>query len=339
MWAMLMIILCVTFAVSFLLTGALRRYALARHLVDIPNARSSHTLPTPRGGGVAIVAALLGALLACKVAFTSLALPGVGLIGAGVLVAVTGFLDDHGHIPARWRLMAHFSAIALGLYSIGQLPTLDLGPIHLQAQWLLWGLGLLFGVWMLNLYNFMDGINGIAGGQAVCAGLVVGTLATLHGDLTLAWVAYLVAASALGFLLWNFPVARIFMGDAGSGFLGAMLALIAVWSGSVAQSYFWAWLTVLGVFIVDATLTLLVRLARGEKVYEAHRSHAYQHAARRCTSHARVTSVVILINLGWLAPLAAAIVQGWLSGIVGLFVAYVPLIALAIGFKAGNPSD
>jgi Fuc2NAc and GlcNAc transferase len=142
---------------------------------------------------------------------------------------------------------------------------------------------------MLNLYNFMDGIDGIASVEAICACLGASVLYWLSGLDALIWGPLLLAASVAGFLYWNFPPARIFMGDAGSGFLGIVLGGLSLQAAWVSEPMLWAWLILLGVFIVDATFTLFRRLLRGEKVYEAHRSHAYQFASRRFGKHLPVT--------------------------------------------------
>jgi Fuc2NAc and GlcNAc transferase len=152
----------------------------------------------------------------------------------------------------------------------------------------------------------------------------------------MAWVAPLLLLGAVaGFLCWNFPPARIFMGDAGSGFLGLMLGLLSIQAGWVSPGFFWAWLILLGVFVVDATLTLLRRLVRRQKPYEAHRSHAYQYAARKYGAHRPVTLAVGAINLLWLLPLSMLVGLGYVDGVIGLLIAYLPLLWLAFRFKAG----
>ena len=144
----------------------------------------------------------------------------------------------------------------------------------------------------------------------------------------------LLALACAGFLFWNFPSARIFMGDAGSGYLGLLLGLFSLQAAWVAQELFWSWLILLGVFIVDASVTLLRRLLQGARVYEAHRSHAYQHAARQLGRHLPVTLAVVVINLCWLLPLSlwAAHVD---YGLFILLLAYAPLILLALRYRAG----
>ena len=326
-----------------ILTGLLRRYALASSLIDIPNARSSHVIPTPRGGGLSIVIVFLLGLPV---------LSGMGvltpeatwaLFGAGAWVALVGFLDDHGHIPARWRLLAHFIGAAWGLYWLGGLPPLAFSfpgvslEVHIiDLGWLGQILGMFYLVWLLNLYNFMDGIDGLASIEAitVCLG---GALLYLSGSETSGpWVApVLLAMTVAGFLFWNFPPARIFMGDAGSGFLGIVLGLFSIQAAWKAPQFFWSWLILLGVFIVDATWTLLRRLLRGEKIYEAHRSHAFQYASRYYGSHKTVSLAIGLINVCWLIPLALWVGSARLNGLLGLALAYVPLVLLAIYFRAG----
>ncbi|PMX25831.1 MULTISPECIES: glycosyltransferase family 4 protein [unclassified Pseudomonas] len=320
---------------SLLLTWILRRYALARSLMDIPNGRSSHTVPTPRGGGVAIVLTYLASvgLMACSGSISWEA--AWALLGSGALIAVVGFLDDHGHIAARWRLLAHFVAAGWALLCMGGLPVIKLLGVDLDLGWLGYLLAAMYLVWMLNLYNFMDGIDGIASVEAVCACLGVCLVYWLTGNEAIMLGPLLLAFSVLGFLYWNFPPARIFMGDAGSGFLGIVIGVLSLQAAWVASELLWVWLILLGVFIVDATFTLGRRLLRGDKVYEAHRSHAYQYASRQAGRHLPVTLAVTVINLFWLLPIGICVGLG-LDGVLGLLLAYVPLILLAIKFHAGE---
>lgn len=320
---------------SLMLTAGLRRYAVSKSLMDIPNGRSSHSVPTPRGGGVSIVVTfLLG--LALLAAEQQLAISSVlAFAGAGGLIAIIGFMDDHGHIAARWRLLGHFAAAAWALFWIGGLAplnifgaTLDLGLIgNILAAFYL--------VWMLNLYNFMDGIDGIASVEAVCVCLGACTIYIICGFNELIGLPLLLAAAVAGFLFWNFPPAKIFMGDAGSGFLGVVLGLLSLQAAWVSPQLFWVWLILLGVFIVDATYTLIRRMVRGDKVYEAHRSHAYQFASRRF-GHLRVTWAVGVINVFWLLPIAMWVALTGNEGWLGICVAYAPLVVLAVRFKAGE---
>lgn len=321
---------------SFVLTYGLRRYALHKSLLDIPNGRSSHTVPTPRGGGVAIV---IGYLIILVVAFGLKALPlstFLGLFGAGSFIAGLGFLDDHGHIAARWRLLGHFLAAVWGLFWLGGLPPVSVLGIPQDLGIVGNVLAVFYLVWLLNLYNFMDGIDGIASVEAISVCLGVSLLYALDGTSGPIGLLVMLAAAVAGFLLWNFPPAKIFMGDAGSGFLGIMLGLLSLQAAWISSQLLWAWLILLGVFIVDATVTLIRRLVRGDKVYEAHRSHAYQYASRRFGRHLPVTSAVGVINLCWLLPVALCVTRFGLDGAIGVVIAYVPLVLLAIRFNAGQ---
>ncbi len=320
---------------SFILTAALRRYALAKSIIDIPNARSSHSVPTPRGGGVAIVLTFLLTLPILAIAELAPLPAIIALGGAGALVALVGFMDDHGHIAARWRLLGHFIASGWALFWVGGLPQISVLGLEVNLLWFGQFAAILYLVWMLNLYNFMDGIDGIASIEAISVCLGACLLYWLAGFESLIWLPMLLAAAVAGFLFWNFPPARIFMGDAGSGFLGITLGVLSIQAAWASSQLLWAWLILLGVFVVDATFTLVRRLVRGDKVYEAHRSHAYQFASRRFGRHLPVTLAVAGINLFWLLPLSLCVVYLGLDGAVGLIVAYAPLIGLALKFNAG----
>ncbi|WP_144939111.1 MraY family glycosyltransferase [Pseudomonas alabamensis] len=324
---------------AFVLTALIRRYALARSLMDVPNARSSHSVPTPRGGGVAIVCAFLLALAGLWSVGQVASADVIALGGAGLLVAVVGFIDDHQHIPARWRLLGHGLAALWLLAWLGGLPTVVVAGLSVSAPWLLVPLAVLYLVWLLNLYNFMDGIDGIAGLEAVVVCLAMSGLYLAGGHAEAMTAPLVLVAAVMGFLLWNFPPAKIFMGDAGSGFLGVTLGGLSLQGAWVAPDYLWAWLILLGVFIVDATVTLLRRLFNGDKVYEAHRSHAYQHAARRVAGHRPVTLAVAALTLGWLLPIACLVVLAGLDGVLGTVIAYVPLVLLAVRYDAGKAGD
>ncbi len=324
---------------SALLTGLVRRYALALNLFDIPNVRSSHQVATPRGGGVAIVlafwAGLFWLLWQSEIALISWA-EFFGLLGAGALVALIGIWDDYRHVPACWRLLVHFTGAAWLLLCFGEIVPVSI----FELRFLVYPLWAVYLVWLLNLFNFMDGINGIAALEAItaCLGGAVVFMIGVPGNF--GWVIPgLLAAATAGFLYWNFPTARIFMGDAGSGFLGLMLGALSLLATKAAPELFCCWLILLGVFVVDATFTLLRRIFRREKFYQAHRSHAYQHAAICHASHVKVSLAVAGINLIWLLPIAIIVVLGWISGFIGVIFAYVPLFGLAWCYRAGAAKD
>ncbi|GLO14111.1 glycosyl transferase [Pseudomonas putida] len=334
LWALPAVLL-----LSLLMTAGLRRYALARSVIDVPNARSSHTVPTPRGGGVAIVLTFLLAIAGLMLSGAGDSRALVALGGGGALIAIIGFMDDHGHIPARWRLLGHFIAAAWMLAWMGGLPPLTLFGWQVDLGWLGGVLAAVYLVWLLNLYNFMDGIDGIASIEAITVCLGAASLYSLAGLGSHAVLPMLLAAAVAGFLFWNFPPAKIFMGDAGSGFLGIVLGGLSLQAAWVAPEMLWCWLILLGVFIVDATYTLVRRLLRGDKVYEAHRSHAYQFASRKFGKHLPVTLAVAGLNLCWLLPIAFCVARLGLDGAVGVVLAYIPLVLLAVRFRAGEIED
>lgn len=318
---------------SWVLTWGVRQYALARNVLDLPNERSSHTVPTPRGGGIAIV-------LCSSLAMLVMAAEGWlesdhlwAMLGSGGLVALVGFVDDHHPLAARWRLLIHSLAAIWGLSWLGGMPGLELLGQSMESGQL-WPVGLLYLVWLLNLYNFMDGIDGIASVEGICVCIGGALFYVLLDRWELALLPGVLAFSCGGFLFWNFPPARIFMGDGGSGYLGIVLGLLSLQAALVEPRLLWAWLILLGVFIVDATVTLLRRMLRGAAVYQAHRSHAYQFASRQVGRHLPVTLAVAGINLCWLLPLALWVARG-ANGPLILVVAYAPLLLLAFKYRAG----
>lgn len=332
---MIFALLVVVFAVSWGLTRLLRLYALSRSLMDIPNERSAHSVPTPRGGGVSIVVAFLLSLPVLTV-LNLLPLPSlIAFSGAGMLIAAIGFADDHGHIAAKWRLMGHFIAAAWVLFWFNGLAPIELLGVSLKPGWLGGIFGSICLVWMLNLFNFMDGIDGLASAEAISVCLGMCLVCWVGGPIELIWAPLVLAGAVAGFLCWNFPPARIFMGDAGSGFLGIILGAMAFQAAWSKPELVWSWLILLGVFIVDATWTVVRRLIGGDKVYQAHSSHAYQKAARRW-GHKRVTLSVVVINVVFLLPISILVALGHLNAVTGVCVAYAPLVCIAFLFKAGS---
>lgn len=303
--------------------------------MDIPNERSSHSVPTPRGGGIAIVmvmSLLIGILLIWGFEYRSIL---VAYLAGGLIVAIVGFLDDRKHVAARVRLLVHFAAAAVILVAVGRLPSLSVLGSQLDLGIVNSLLAAVFIVWLLNLYNFMDGIDGIASAEAVTVAGGAAVLLWLGAATDFAKLAATLAAVNLGFLVWNWPPAKIFMGDVGSGFVGFCFGAMAMITCAKGALSIWVWLILLGAFLVDSTVTLLRRVVRRDLFYEAHRSHAYQYASRKVGSHLRVTVAVCTINLLWLLPMAFLVTAHRLNGLVGVLVAYLPLLALALHFNAG----
>jgi len=323
-------------AVSAGLTGLLRRYALRIRLLDIPNARSSHLQPTPRGGGLAIVVSFSLGLIGWWLSGNMPTAQFVATLGGGLMIAAIGLADDRFDLAARWRLLVHVAAAAWALWWLGGVPPLPVLGQQWELGWLGVLVGLLLIVWLLNLYNFMDGIDGIAASEAVAVAGGAAVLLLLEREYAAAVPLLLLVMAAGGFLLWNWPPAKIFMGDVGSAFLGFVLAVFAL-AGAEPGLSIWVWLILLGVFVVDATFTLMRRLFQGERIYQAHRSHAYQRATRRLGAHKPVTLVVALINVGWLWPLAWLALSYPDAAVLILLVAWAPLALIAMALGAGAP--
>lgn len=327
----------IVFILTWIITGMKWRYSLSKGLLDIPNSRSSHTIPTPSGGGIGIVVSFF---LAMAWLFTAKELPlekffAISL--GGLLVALIGLIDDHKPIPAFWRLIVHFGAFGLAFYLLGAISSLTLGKDGSQIGWF-GNFIFLFGlVWLLNLFNFMDGIDGIAGIEGVCTLSCCAIILFLLNRFSAEYTPLIfLAVSCCGFLVWNWPPAKIFMGDVGSGFLGFSIGFFILQTTVDGVVCIWSWLILLGVFLVDASVTLLVRLLRFEKVYKAHCSHAYQQAARKYKSHKKVTITVLIINLMWLFPLATGAAFYPESGLMITIIAYTPLLVLTLKLKAGK---
>jgi UDP-N-acetylmuramyl pentapeptide phosphotransferase/UDP-N-acetylglucosamine-1-phosphate transferase len=310
------------FAISCLGTRVLVTLLRRRAVLDLPNERSSHAQPVPRGGGIAIV----GAVVACW----------VGLWAAGVLppaslaivlgmagLAAVSWVDDLRDLSPAVRLLAQFAAVVAGIWALPHgavfqgwfAPGLDA-----VATALVW-------VWFANLFNFMDGIDGIDGGEAAAIGLGLVLLASvgIASDPDIAVAAAAIATAALGFLVWNWAPARIFMGDVGSVPLGYVLGFLLL--EMAARARWKAALILPAYFLADATITLLRRLLRGARVWQAHREHFYQRAVQAGLGHDAVVLRVlaadaVLIGCAWIAENV--------SGFAGLAVAALTVAALLV---------
>jgi len=333
-----LVVSAVALLLAAALTGFTRRAALAHGVLDVPNERSSHAVPTPRGGGVSIVIASIGAFCSLH-AFGAIDFDlFAALAGGGLAVAIVGLMDDRSPLPAGVRLLVHLAAAVWAVAWLLGFPEPEARGLYLCVA-----VGARVGAvaaiaWALNLYNFMDGIDGIAAVEAIFmswAGALLLLLAGTSGDVAAAALA--LGASCFGFLLWNWPPARIFMGDVGSGYLGYALGVLMLACARRNWSALWMWLMLGGAFFVDATVTLVRRAVRGERVYQAHRSHAYQWLSRRWRSHRRVTLTVLGLNLFWLLPCAwFALANPKLAGWTAV-VALVPLVGAVLVAGAGRP--
>lgn len=318
-----------------------RHRAEALRLVQAPNHRSSHDHPTPNGGGLGIVVA--GSLAGVGLGHFSGWTISWFVLGLGALLAAVGLRDDIQHLPARVRFGVQVPVCAGLLFALGDLPSISfrVGLEFELGGWVLSGLLLLAGVWWINLFNFMDGIDGIAGVQAVfmlLGGAALAAWANANVISSPVWMLMLcVAAATVGFLLLNWPPAKIFMGDVGSTWLAFMVFALALLSVQAGWLSYAAWMVLAAVFVTDATVALLTRLLRGDRWYEAHRTHAYQKLARRWDGHRPVTLRAVGVNVLWLAPLAWAC-AAWPQWAFGwVLLAYAPLLVGAIVLGAGRP--
>jgi UDP-N-acetylmuramyl pentapeptide phosphotransferase/UDP-N-acetylglucosamine-1-phosphate transferase len=315
--------------VACLGTRALIPLLRRARVLDRPNARSSHAVPTPRGGGIAVVAAILAAWLTLLA--QGLVPPPLLLVtAAAALLAAVSWRDDVGGLSPTLRLLAQFLAVAIGMTAVAPAGPVFQGrlPPALDSA-----AAALFWVWFVNLFNFMDGIDGLAGSEAAAigGGLVLVAALGAGRDPPLALLAAAPAAAALGFLVWNWAPARIFLGDVGSVPLGYLLGFLLL--DAAARGHWMAALILPLYFLADATITLARRLLRGEAVWRAHRRHFYQRAVQRGLGHAAVARRVIAADLG-LIGCAWAAENGWGWPALGIAAA---LVLALLASLAGRP--
>jgi UDP-N-acetylmuramyl pentapeptide phosphotransferase/UDP-N-acetylglucosamine-1-phosphate transferase len=313
-------------------TGLLLRLLTRLRLYDRPNERSSHAVATPRGGGLALVPLLLAAWIAWGL-WSGTAPAGLrpAVLGT-VLLALVSLADDLRGLPAVLRLAVQAGAVGLGLIGLGEVGPVFQGLLPPLADRLaaafLW-------LWFLNLFNFMDGIDGISGVEAASVGLGLAMVALL-GGLAAEFVALpvLLAAAALGFLAWNRPPAKLFLGDVGSVPLGYLLGWLLLSSAAAGQ---WAAALILPLYyLADATVTLAKRGLRGAKVWQAHREHFYQRAVQGGLSHGAVVLRVLVCNAA-LVVFALLATAGWpWAGLAGAALAVLVLLARLEHHAAGR---
>lgn len=292
------------FGFAFAATGAgvalIRRFSASTRLIDIPNDRSSHVIPTVRGGGLAIVIVCLGLYVGLGLAGI-LAANWSFVVGASVVAAIS-YIDDLYSLPVAIRLIFHALSASILIYGSGELVSIYIpgaeAVIDLRsasyAIWFIWV------VWMINAYNFMDGIDGLAGAQGVTAGLGWVAFGLLLGDSGLYLFGGVVALSCLGFLVHNWSPAAIFMGDVGSAFLGYVLAAMPLIADQHANSSGWlttAAISFLWLFFFDSVYTFIRRAIKGEKVWLAHRGHLYQQMVIGGFEHGRVTLLYTALSV------------------------------------------
>ena len=298
---------------------------MAQDLLDIPNDRSSHTVPTPRGGGLAIVIVLLMS------GVVSLFLPQapidvlVCLLLATLAFSLLGWQDDKHDLPASVRFLIQ---LLIAVFASG---------------WLLWAavpgystsfallalllLSTLWIAWMANLYNFMDGIDGISAVESLILGATTSYWFAISGVASMAIICIAVAGASVGFMRWNWSPAKIFMGDVGSLALGAFFAIIAIIGTTRLDIPLLAFLILYAVYLADSGVTLLHRIIKREKWWQAHRSHFYQRAVQSGFSHAQVSLSVMALNIIF-AVLASLLIMGIINATAASVVTMAILMPL-----------
>ncbi len=315
----------VVFLISVCFTRVFIGQSSWLRVMDHPNARSLHSVPVPRAGGVAILVAFFVGM--GMIAFFLNAAVSPVLLICALLIAVVSFLDDCYSLSAALRFFIHFCAAAFLVVNGYELTVLELpGVSWLWPGFLALAVSVLFVVWSINLYNFMDGIDGFAAGMAII-GFSCFALLGWQAQHPLFMNANMIAVGAVvGFLLFNFPPARIFMGDTGSSTLGFLMAAFSLWASVESIFPIWIALLVFSPFIVDASVTLFRRLIEGEKVWEAHKSHFYQRLAQTSWGHKKTVLYSYLLmaacsTTAWLAMQLDVTFQ-WMI-VIGWIVAYI----------------
>jgi Fuc2NAc and GlcNAc transferase len=321
------------FIATILGTFALRQIAIRANMFDVPNDRSSHSVATPRGGGLAIVIVSLLSLGLLPL-FEPASRLFLGIVATSLVVSIIGFIDDKYDLSANVRLLVHLiSSIVVSVLFLFEFQ-LSSGLLIVFGV-----LSVLYLVWSLNLFNFMDGIDGVASQQASFVLLSLYFIVP-NTDQLLSSSLLIISTSILGFLVWNFPPAKIFMGDAGSGFLGFILASVSLWAfQDFGFTFFVVYMILHSNFIVDSTFTLVRRVLQGFSPVSPHRTHAYQNASRFFNSHKKATLGVLLVNLVIHLPLAYFVARGNLEWYLGVLMSYTVNLVICLKFKAGVPEE
>ena len=309
----------ILFLLSFALTYLIKNYYIKNALLEEVNERSSHTVPTPHGGGIALSITWFTGIIYLNInnqiepnLFYAL------LVGA--IISIVSFFDDLYNLTPKVRLIAQAVVAFGGLYFLGGFNSINLFIINIDNQIATNIFAFLLIVWFINLYNFLDGINGYAGSEMLFLS-IAGFLLFGGGHFII------LAVATLGFLYWNFNKAKIFMGDVGSTLLGYNVAIFTLYYANQEPSNLWIWIILFGLFWFDATLTLVRRKLNGEQISQAHKKHAYQRLNQSGWSHFKVTNwstgvnillLVIVVSCLWLG---VGISIGFITSIIVLYAA------------------
>jgi Fuc2NAc and GlcNAc transferase len=328
---LILVVVTVSAVATFALTGVVLWLAKKAAVLDVPNDRSAHTVPTPRGGGIAfviVITAALAALLSAGYYPPELVLP---LMCCSIAMAVLGLWDDISSLSAKFRLLLQFSISIAFVVFLPVIPLLNIGgyllPVEICAP-----LYVVAMVWLTNLYNFMDGIDGIAVSQGLTALAIAACVVVVSGNFFWLLLLACIFGGVLGFFPWNWQSAKIFMGDVGSSYLGFVFACLMLLSAE--EVGVWTWFIILGLFVADTAATLGVRFLAKQNVFDAHQSHIYQQLARYLGSHQKVCGLLLLVSIVWLAPLALAAASSSNNAWLICTFAYVPMLYVALRYSA-----
>lgn len=300
-------------------------------ILAIPKDRSLHRAPTPKGGGIVIAGLFLVGLLSLLL-MDSLPLSlFLALFGGGVTLVTLGFIDDLREVDPRIRFLVQILVSFWALYWLGGMPKIIVGPWILQPSWILLSFGSLGIVWFINLFNFMDGVDGMLASNSILFSLIGASILFWLDYESPAIILVLLVASLSGFLVYNWPPAKIFMGDSGAGFIGYVLAVIGLYSVAEGMMDFWTWIILMGYFVADTTTTMFIKIATvPDWFYEEHKSHAYQQLASIWKSHKRVTIMVLGATTFWMAPIAFLSIFYRESATILAIIALSPVIFLTL---------
>ncbi|MFA5040790.1 MAG: glycosyltransferase family 4 protein [Bdellovibrionales bacterium] len=311
-----------SFFLVLMLTNYVRDILLKHRAVDVPNNRSLHTIPVPRGGGWALLAIFLPALTGAII-FLDADIRHVGLVLAVFLLAAISWIDDRKNISPAMRLSFHILAACLGSFSF---PPQEMMLGGIVPFWLDRTLMILGWAWFINLYNFMDGIDGITSVETISIATGLYVVWTLSGvnDPFVGFLLLILIGGCMGFLAHNWHPAKIFLGDIGSIPLGYLVGFCLI---SAATRGYWAAAVILPLYyLADSTITIVQRAFRGEKIWQAHRGHFYQRAALGAKSHSKVVILIVAANIGLIATAALSVFQA----AVGLCISIL-IVALLLG--------
>jgi Fuc2NAc and GlcNAc transferase len=319
------------FLICYIFTGCYRTIALKNNILDAPISRSMHTTPTPRGGGVGfVITIIVYSIFYLKKNFITSNFFNV-IFQSSFGVSILGFIDDKYNLSAKIRLIIEFFMAVLILlnypFIIFQYSN------YLLFQILIIILFIFSYLWVVNLYNFMDGINGIATLEAIsiCLAMLLNYyLIDYYENFDFILT---VIFSLMAFLIWNFPKAKIFMGDVGSYFLGSVIFILSIISLNKDPNIFFSWIIIFAVFVVDSTSTLIRRLINNEDLFKAHKKHIYQYTSIKYNSHVKISLGIVCINFLWLFPISYLVISNKVNFIYGITLAYLPLLLIDYNYK------